>query len=332
MLDTYKSHKMKKILLSATAIMAFAFNGLAQVAPPPDFSFEAWTAVALPGTSAEDPNGWASFNTLNSSFTSSMPITVSKETTGSIPTGIIACKITTDVIPSTILIPNPFTPGQNFDTVGFVATGKVVIGSPPKLSLGFNVPTGVVRPATLSFSSKYSPMAGDSAFVLAYLTKYNGSSRDTIATGQYATNATTTSFAVNTITMNYNPAFSTVWADSMIVIASSSVFKHSGAKKGSIFWVDDFVWSGWNSINELGNLGSVSLYPNPATNQISFTSSVNAEVVEVLDITGRKVGTFFMTGNVVTIQTATFNAGMYIYNVLNEKKQIINRGKFEVTK
>jgi len=327
---TFKTYKMKKIILSATAIIAFAFNGLAQVAP--DFSFEYWSAVTLPGTSAEDPNGWASFNTLNSSFAGAMPITVSKETTGTIPAGLIAAKITTDVIPSTVLIPNPFTPGQNFDTVGFVATGKVVLGSPPKLALGFTMPAGVVRPATLSFSSKYSPMAGDSAFVLAYLTKYNGTSRDTIATGQYATNATTTSFALNTITMNYDPAFSTVWADSMIVIASSSVFKHSGAKKGSIFWVDNFVWAGYNNVNEIETSGNVSVFPNPAVTMINFTSSVNADFVEVLDVTGRKVGTYSMIGNSLTIETSSFSAGMYIYNVLNDKKEVINRGKFEVTK
>ncbi len=321
---------MKKIVLSAAAIFAFAFNGSAQVAP--DFSFEAWTVVALPGTTAEDPNGWASFNTLNSSFTSSMPITVSKETTGTIPAGLIAAKITTDVIPSTIMIPNPFTPGQNFDTVGFVATGKVVLGSPPKLSLGFTMPAGVSRPSTLSFSSKATPMAGDSAFVLAYLTHSNGVTRDTIASGQYVTGATTTSFAVNSITMSYNPAFSTVWADTMIVIASSSVFKHSGAKKGSIFWVDNFVWSGYSSVNEIENSGDVSVYPNPATNVISFVSSVDASAVEVMDITGRKVVTFGMNANKASLETSSFSSGMYMYNVLNEKKEVINRGKFEIAK
>ncbi len=319
---------MKKILFTATALIAFVFNGLAQA----DLNFEAWTIVGLPGTTAEDPNGWASFNTLNSSFTGIMPITVSKVTTGTIPSGLIAAKIVTDVIPSTILIPNPFTPGQNFDTVGFVGTGKVIIGSPPTLKLGSPLPVGIIRPATLSFSSKYSPVSGDSAFVTAHLIRWNGSSRDTIAYGQYATNTSTASFALNSLTMVYNPAFASAWADSMIIIASSSVFKHSGAKKGSTFYVDNFVWSGYNSINEIENAGNVSVFPNPATNSISFTSSLNATAVEVFDIAGRKVGAFEMIGNAVTIELSSFSAGMYIYNVVNEKKEVINRGKFEVTK
>lgn len=328
MLDTFKTYKMKKILLSATAIIAFAFNGLAQS----DLNFENWTVVGLPGTTAEDPNGWASFNTLNSSFTGSMPITVSKETSGTIPSGLIAAKITTAVVPATVMIPNPFEPGEDFDTVGFVGTGRVIIGSPPSLKLGSPIPSGVLRPTTLSFSSKYSPVSGDSAFVLAYLTKYNGSSTDTIAEGQYATNATTTSFAVNNITMTYNPAFSTVWADSMIIIASSSVFRHSGAKVGSTFWVDNFVWSGYNSINEIENTGTVSVFPNPATTTITLTSSVNADVVEVMDLAGRRVGMYSMIGNAVKVETASFAPGMYLFNVLNDKKTVINRGKFEVTK
>jgi len=330
LLDTFKTYTMKKIILSATAIVAFAFNGVAQT--PPDFSFETWSPVFAPTFTMEDPAGWASFNILNSAFTGAMPITVSKETTGPIPAGLIAAKITTEVVPSTILIPNPFQPGQNFDTVGFVAVGKVVLGSPPKLALGYTMPAGVSRPATLSFSSKYTPMSGDSAFVLAYLTRYFAGSRDTIATGRYATNTATTSFAVNSITMNYDPAFSSVWADTMIVIASSSVFSHSGAKVGSTFWVDNFVWSGYNSVNEIETSGNVSVFPNPATNNITLSSSVYAEAVEVLDIAGRKVGTFVMNANTVTIETANFASGMYIYNVLNEKKEVINRGKFEVTK
>lgn len=321
---------MKKIILSVSAIIAIAFNGSSQVAS--DLNFENWSVIFAPSGPMEDPNGWASFNLLNSAFTGSMPLTVFKETTGVIPAGLIAAKIVTEVVPGTILIPDPFQPGQNFDTVGLVATGKIIVGSPPSLKLGNILPAGVTRPATLSFSSKYTPVSGDSAFVLAYITRWNGASRDTIAEGQYATNATTTSFALNNITMVYDPAFSSAVGDTMIILASSSVFRHSGAKKGSTFYVDNFVWSGYNSINEIGNIGSVSIFPNPAVNHVTFTSTVNAVEVEVMDLAGRKVGVFSMNGNTVTVETTSFSSGMYLFNVLNEKKQVINRGKFEIAK
>ena len=54
--------------------------------------------------------------------------------------------------------------------------------------------------------------------------------------------------------------------------------------------------------------------------------------MEVLDITGRRVGLYSMIGNALTIETSSFSSGMYIYNVLNDKQEVINRGKFEVTK
>lgn len=311
---------MKKILLSITAIIAFAFSGLSQA---PDLMFENWADAAPPFVTIDDPIGWATLNALTAVGTDTSVI---KETIAP-NQGLISAKImTVDV--NGAAIPNPYTTGD-IDTAGILVMGK--INTLPSPGLTYGKPMSG-RPATLAFTCKYSPMPGDSAFVLAYLTRYNGSSRDTIASGKYATGATTTTFAANSLTMNYDPLFSTVWADTMLVFASSSVYSHVGAKIGSTFYLDAMSWSGYTGINDVTKPSSISIFPNPATNAISFTSSVNADAVEVLDITGRKAGEFSMTGNAVTIETASFNQGMYIYNVLNEKKEVINRGKFEVTK
>ena len=95
---------------------------------------------------------------------------------------------------------------------------------------------------------------------------------------------------------------------------------------------DDCLIGHIAGINDIVAPSNISIFPNPATNNISFTSSVNADFVEVSDVTGRKVGTYSMIGNSLTIETSSFSSGMYIYNVLNDKKEVINRGKFEVTK
>jgi Secretion system C-terminal sorting domain len=318
LLEIPKYFKMKKIILSATAIFAFAFNSSAQ-----DLMFETWSAAAPPFATILDPSGWATLNALNLVGTDT---SVFKETVAP-GQGLISAKIKTVKVVGAA-IPSPYTTG-NIDTAGILVMGKINAFPTPGLTYGKPL-SG--RPATLSFVSKYTPMAGDSAFVLAYLTKWNGASRDTIAYGKYATGIATTTFAANSLTMNYDLAFSSVWADTMLVFASSSVYSHPGAKIGSTFYIDAMSWSGYNGINENANFGSVSVSPNPAINYISFTSSVNANAVEILDITGRKVGIFLMVGNAVTVQTSSFNAGIYIYNVLNEKKEVINRGKFEVTK
>lgn len=317
LLDIFKSYKMKKIILSVTAIIAFAFNGTAQA---PDLMFENWANV--PFSTIQDPVGWASLNALTLVGTAQ---SVYKETVAP-NQGLISAEIrTVDVVGAAI--PNPYTSGD-IDTAGILVMGTINI-SPPGLSYGKPM-TG--RPSTLAFTCKYSPMPGDSAFVLAYLTKYNGSSRDTIAWGKYATGATTTSYAANSLTMNYDPGFSTVVADTMLVFASSSVYSHPGAKIGSTFYIDAMSWSGYTGISEVAKPSTISLFPNPAVNNISFTSSVNADAVEVLDITGRKVGVYSMIGNAVTVETSSFSSGMYIFNVLNDKQEVINRGKFEVTK
>ncbi|MGZ4157728.1 MAG: T9SS type A sorting domain-containing protein [Bacteroidia bacterium] len=206
-----------------------------------------------------------------------------------------------------------------------------MLGTSASIKFGY---TTSGRPAVLSFSSKYTPIAGDSAFVAAYLTHYNTSlsKRDTIARGQYATGTASASYSINSLTMVYDPAFSSVWADTMLVFGSSSIYKHAGAKVGSVFYLDGLTWSGYNNVNEIDNKGSVSVYPNPAVNNVTFSSTENASAVQIMDITGRAIGNYTMTGNKLTVGTTGFAPGIYIYNVVNEKQQVINRGRFEVSK
>jgi hypothetical protein len=315
---------MKKVILSILSSAALVITASAQVAP--DFGFETWTNIPFSAT-VQDPNGWASLNALT---LVGSPQSVFKETTAPYA-GTASCKITTVEI-SGASIPNPFRPGQNFDTAGIVGVGKISTVPSPNIKFGYNLLPGAGRPATLSFACKYTPMPGDSGFVSAYLTRWNGTSRDTIARGEYGTGVASASYAVNSLTMIYDPAFSTVWADTMLVFASSSIYRHAGAKLGSTFYVDDMMWSGYNSVNEMENSGSVSVYPNPASNRVNFSSTASAEVVEVMDITGRRIGAYSMTGNELSVETSGFAPGMYMYNVINDKKQIINRGKFEIAK
>ena len=312
---------MKKTLLTITAIISSVICAIAQ----PDFGFETWGPAAPPFANINDPIGWASLNALTvlGTDTSVFKITVGPAT------GTASVKIKTIKIGTAAAIPNPFRPGTNLDTAGLLVVGKINI-SPPGIKYGY---TYSWRPAELSFESKYTPVTGDSAFVLAYLTKWNINHRDTIASGKYGTGASTTAYSLNNITLNYNPAFATVMPDSEQIFISSSVYSHPGAKIGSVFYIDDLVWSGYNSTNDINGFeNSVSVYPNPANDNINLTCSINANAVEIADITGRLIGSYPMTNNKIKIQTSAFAPGMYIYNMLNHNKQVINRGKFEIAK
>ncbi|MES2397588.1 MAG: T9SS type A sorting domain-containing protein, partial [Bacteroidota bacterium] len=153
------------------------------------------------------------------------------------------------------------------------------------------------------------------------------------ASGKYATGVSTTSYSLNSITLTYDPAFATVVPDSEQIFISSSIYSHDGAKVGSTFYIDDIAWSGYNSTDEInGTVNKVFVYPNPATNNISITSTVDAAIIRITDITGRLIGNYSMAGNKANIQTSTFASGIYIYSVLDQKKNVMNRGRFEVTK
>lgn len=314
---------MKKILLTISAVASSVIGTMAQPNIP-DFSFENWVDAAPPFATVDDPSGWASLNALTVLGTDT---SVFKVTIGP-AAGAASAKIKTVKVVGAA-IPNPYAPGD-LDTAGLLVIGKINI-SPPGIKYGYNYNW---RSAILTFQSKYTPMAGDSAFVLATLTKWNGTSRDTIASGKYATGQSTTSYSLRTINLNFDPAFATVIPDSQQIFISSSVYNHDGAKIGSTFYVDDFAWSGYNSTDEINDpVNSVIVYPNPSTNNINIVaSSIDAATIRITDITGRLIGNYSMTDNEVNIQTSTFASGIYIYSVLDQKKNVINRGRFEITK
>jgi hypothetical protein len=290
----------------------------------PDFSFETWNNVQFSQT-IQDPQGWSSLNTLNV-FTAT-PQSVFKETTAPASGGASAKITTVQVLGAAI--PNPYQPG-NLDTAGLLAIGHIVTAPSPGIVYGYNY---TWRPSILSFQSKYTPVGNDSAFVVVLLTKWNGSGRDTIAHGRYATGATTTAYSLNSISLTFNPSFTSVFPDSEQVFISSSVYDHDGAQLGSTFYIDDLQWSGWNSVDDISGVSNnVLVYPNPATNVINFNSSIDVSSIEVNDIAGRLIGTYATINNKAFVETLNYKPGIYVYNIYDRNKRIVSRGRFEVTK
>lgn len=306
---------MKKLLLLSTAVLSF-MNLKAQ-----DFGFETWVDAAPPFVTIDDPQGWASLNALTAVGTDT---SVFKSTVGP-AAGSASARIETVKINGATL-PNPY--GGTLDTAGLLFIGRIIPFPSPALKYGAAYAN---RPAVLTFQSKYSPMAGDSAFVLAYITRWNGSSRDTLGRGKYATGASSMTYATNTINMTYDPTMMNIAADSQQIFISSSVYSHDGAKVGSTFYIDALQWTGYVNTNEIdGIVNNVSVYPNPANNKVSIESTVSAQSVEVMDITGRMIGNYTMLNNKSEINSEAFAKGMYIYQVIDDQQKVIARGKFEV--
>ena len=59
---------------------------------------------------------------------------------------------------------------------------------------------------------------------------------------------------------------------------------------------------------------------------------MDAEKINIVDITGRIVGTYDLNDNKVKISTENYSSGIYFYNLINNKNEVISRDKFEVVK
>mgnify|MGYP006052556557 FL=1 len=95
------------------------------------------------------------------------------------------------------------------------------------------------------------------------------------------------------------------------------------------------TWGGFReeqtaNTNELNN--SISIFPNPASNQAVFTfnggitSDDNYEI-EIFDLVGNFIQRVSLNQNTYSVNLSEFSSGMYIYRFLNNSK-IISTGKF----
>ncbi len=310
---------MKKIILSII-IAASISNSNAQV---PDYGFENWTNVPLSST-IQDPVGWASFNAV---VIAGMNQTVFKETTAPYA-GTTSAKIVTEVLPSSVMIPNPFNTAEDMDTVGLLVTGKTQVSTTAPVIFGKPF---TLTPSSLDFAYKYNPIIGDSGFVVVFLTKWTGTLRDTVARGIFGTNTQNLTWTSQSLSLTWDMPI--VIPDSQHVYVSSSIYRGNGAKRGSEFYIDALVWQGSVGIDDIsGNNAILTMYPNPASEKISFKSSADVANVQIMDMTGRIVGNYSMFENKAIVETINFSSGLYIYNITNEKKQIVHRGKFEIIK
>ncbi len=319
---------MKKLLLSiiaaGTSFCAFAQN--------PTMDFESWTTMNNGTISVpEEPTNWVTGNQLVSFVSPGNSTSVFKVTGTEAHGGTYAMKIVTvDVV-------NDPSGGQLPDPTGVAFVGKVQL-SPLKLISGFPY---TARPTTCTFWHKYTPMASDSASCGVVLTKWNGAKRDTIAIGGIVIKTAASAYTLSTFTLTYDPTFSTVIPDSMILgFSASCLATNTCGVAGSTLWVDDLSFSGYNNVNEHSSSSGVIVYPNPATDHISITSDALESVsVIVFDVMGREVISSTQVDQshplklkTWTLQTTNLVSGVYSYSLNNVDGASLRSGKFTISK
>jgi hypothetical protein len=93
-------------------------------------------------------------------------------------------------------------------------------------------------------------------------------------------------------------------------------FLYTSTNEAAASWEIDYVkliGKGTTSVNE-NNIQSVSLYPNPAREQVSFTLESDAQV-SVFDVMGRKVSEMTVVAGEAQLNVSELESGVYFVNV-----------------
>ena len=326
---------MKKVVLSIIVVVTCCFNHTVSAQAIPDSSFTIWTKTSGP-PSYNDPNavpltgpGWQELNFATSPLWGSSPASVFKDSVN-YHSSPYSAKIVTTVY-------NSLTAGLlklKIDTSGIMFLGTIDFLS-GKLTSGIPY---AGRPSSLKFWYEYAPVGTDTGFVYVLLTKWNAlkGAHDTVAQGAFYNKPTVSSFTQGVVTLYYFPNFlSSGNPDTVVVYVSSCSTHHNKPKPGSTLWLDDFTWgSPFTGTNDISlKTESVSVYPNPAKNSVTFSFAGNqAKMLNIFDVTGKKVKSMELTNSITPVNIENLPEGFYIYRVLDNSGNILQTGKLSIVK
>ncbi len=322
---------MKKLsaFLSAGAFVLMFGAVRSQIINP---CFDTWIhqpAGGLYPVAYDDPNmgpsnnGWLTLNITSSSILGSSPLSVFKDSVS--PTPFSPCNysariLTVPLTHSTNSMMGKYLP----DTIiGLLATGQGVLTPSPKLIFGYPFGTRITQ---LYFYYQYAPVSTDTASARIVLRSHYG---HTLGAGILTVTTTVSSWTQGTVNIVYDSAAGKV--DSIDVVFSSSSWHKPHA--GSQFWIDNVTTNPASESNLFVKANSVNVYPNPATSQVNFSIAANPGkeyMLEVYDMTGKKMNSYTVQNNFAAISTSGYAPGLYLYRLCDRNGEQLNIGKFSV--
>jgi len=267
-----------------------------------NYEFEDWFDVAT-----EEADGWYSINLL-SAITGgpNAPMPVKKTTDAS--EGQLACEMT----------------ALEIDIFG----NKTVLGAVSNAPIFFGAGTGGVpftqKPVKFKFDYKYAPAGIDTAYAMISFSDASGDSIN----GATVMLMASQNYQTYTVDIDWTgkPA-----PDSMLIAFSASRVDGNGTI-GSKLTVDNIVLDYSTGIETPvpGMGGGISLYPNPAGDQLFFRLDENVRgngTLRIYDMIGRIVAERVLNGEeVIGLNVARLSAGQYLYEWQIDGKVI--SGKF----
>jgi hypothetical protein len=135
---------------------------------------------------------------------------------------------------------------------------------------------------------------------------------------------------INLLTYDYYAPGSSKSA--ILSVQSSTISSFSGTSTQTITTLQkDYTTVGMKDAKPLAT--ELSVYPNPASSVINFsTMSMEAYKVTVYDVTGKVIATELFEESKSKLNISSLNNGMYLYTVSGKNNQVLNTGKFNVSR
>lgn len=242
---------MKTIFTTLLIITCFATVSAQDTITNP--GFERWTNF---GTYDEPNANWHSLNPLTSSVGA---VVAFKATGADAHSGDNAIKL---VAKSVLGSP----------TASLVTTGTINVVQ-QSVDGGCTISA---RPVALGGWYKYSPVGGDTASFTIILTKWNGSSRDTIGRGSFSTSTAQASYTAFSVPVIY--ALPAVPDTAQLLFVTSG---ENSSHVNTTLYVDDVFYDFSTGIADQ-KVESLKLYPNPTSGEA--TLMFNLEGAQHIDI------------------------------------------------
>ncbi|REJ82859.1 MAG: T9SS C-terminal target domain-containing protein [Bacteroidetes bacterium] len=273
--------------------------------------FETWSPYSL----GEYPDGWTTSDSLSRAL-------------AGVPT---ATK-------TTIAAEGSFAIDLQSAFVGFltgpgVATNGIITFSAPTFTFSGGTPD-TARSEALTGKYKYLPASGtDAAVVSVFLLKWNGTSRDTIASGRLEITDSSATYATFTVNLLYRD-FVNQPDSNIIILQSGRDINNTTA--GSKFTVDDLEFTGYIGIQENFNpVKSVTLYPSPASDVLYIKTELKQNLklqYNIYDISGRFAAAGVIEPGQTGVEVGQLSPGKYHLQIAGDKGERYYSGSFLINR
>ncbi|MEM7037911.1 MAG: PCMD domain-containing protein [Bacteroidota bacterium] len=267
----------------------------------PDADFENWTNQ---GSFEEPTSDW--WTSLNELVLLTAPVSVEKTTDAH--SGTYAAKMTTKQWGFT-LVPGLLVAGDfDANSAAFVIQGQPFTD----------------RPDVFTGWYKYTSVNGDSAAIAAYLTRWNGIKRDTLAEATLAEYVTVSNYTQFILPFIYN---SQDTPDTILLALVSSAGGQSfQGQPGATLWVDDIALQDWAAVPEAAPL-KFSLGPSPATTEIRLSvEAVHPPFqMRLYNAQGQLLRDQQIHASTTQIDVREFPAGTYVLELMKDERRAVRK-------